>query len=145
MKLRDFINFDGNDEVHTFMKPGKGGKITGQMKYDAFVKHALTTVNPVMKSYLDKQKHAMEACGTVEQLSDLVIPALTPEMKELIVSIVEKQKHLDIVEQTYLLLDLWRAVSGRIGENINKMALHYANAIKSGAWIIRPNGHSFGL
>lgn len=143
MKLRDYIKLDANDELHIFMKSSKNGKITGKMKYDAFVKKSLETLRPVIIEYTERQDAVFKGCVTVTQIESLVIPALPDHIKEVIIQLVEKQKHLDIVEQTYLCLDLLRAVSNNLGTKIGKMAMHYANAIRVAPTIIRPNGKSF--
>lgn len=143
MKLRDYLNLEGNDELHMFLKTTKNKKVTAQMKYDTFVKNSLEKLRPVMNEYIEQWDKVFKDCVTVDQISKLVIPPLPPHILEFILQLIEKQRHLDIVEQTYLALDLIRAVSSNLAGIIGKAAIHYSRAIQMAPTIIRPDGKSF--
>lgn len=130
MKLKDHLNLEANDELHTFLKATSNGKTTGRMKYDAFIKQMLTKMRPIMGDYMTAQEALIKACTTVEQIEKLKIPALPNDMRDQIIEMIDKQKHLDIVEKTYMALDAFRAISTNIGANIGKMCMTWAGFLQ---------------
>lgn len=140
--LREHLNLDANDELHMFLQSTK--KKTAQMKYDEFVKHALPHFRIVMTNYL---KNVVEPqfreCVTVKALEELVIPALAPSVMEEIMLYIDKQKGFNMVERTYIALDLVRSISSEIGKQVGIIAMHYANAIRAAPKIVQANGKSY--
>jgi hypothetical protein len=75
-------------------------------------------------------------------LEEIVIPALPDSIREEIVSYIDAQKSLNIVEKTYLCLDLLRAVSSQLGSTVGKMVMHYARALQMAPKIVGLDGQS---
>lgn len=142
MTLREHLNFNSNDELHLFLQSTK--KKTAQMKYDEFVKASLAIFRDVIKTYLKEVVDPQfKACTTVTSLEALVIKALPDDIRDQIIAHIDRQKNLNIVEKTYLCLDLIRAVSSQIGTTTSHMVVHYATAIKKAPAIVRPDGSSY--
>lgn len=142
MTLREHLNLNSNDELHMFLQGTK--KKTAQMKYDEFVKGSLAIFREVVKTYLKEVVDPQfKACNTVTALEAIKIQALPNKIRDQIIDHIDKQKNLNIVEKTYLCLDLIRAVSSQIGSTTGHMVMHYAKAIQSAPTIVRPDGSSY--
>lgn len=130
MKLKDYLNLEASDELHTFLKASPNGKTTGKMKYTAFVKNMLEKMRPIMYDFIQAQESIIKACDTVEKIEKLQIPALPQDMRDQIIEMIDKQKHLDIVEKTYLCLDAFRSVSTNLGTAIGKISMTWASLLQ---------------
>jgi hypothetical protein len=139
--LRDFLNLEANQETHMFVRGLK--KKTPQMRYDEFVKHTLPKFNELMVKYLKEEvEPKFKEAATIQKLEEIVIPALPDSIREEIVSYIDAQKSLNIVEKTYLCLDLLRAVSSQLGSTVGKMVMHYARALQMAPKIVGLDGQS---
>jgi hypothetical protein len=119
-------------------------KKTAQMKYDEFVKASLAIFREVVKTYLKEVVDPQfKECRTVAALEDLRLSALPDSIRDQIIDHIDKQKNLNIVEKTYLCLDLLRAVTSQIGTTTGHMVMHYAKAIQIAPTIVRPDGSSY--
>ena len=140
--LREHLNPEANNELHMFLKGNK--KKTAQMKYDEFVKNALPHFRDIMTKYLKEEvEPKFKECTTVTALEALTIPALPPVIVDEIIAYVDKQKNFNIVEKTYVALDLTRGISTNVGTNVGHMVMHYATAICKAPAIVRSDGSSF--
>lgn len=140
--LREHLNLDSNDEVHMFLQSTK--KKTAQMKYDEFIKHALPHFRDIMTKYLKEiVEPQFRECVTVKAIEELAIPALPTPIMEEIMLYIDKQKNFNLVERTYIALDLIRGISAEVGKNVGLIAMHFANAIRAAPKIIQANGKSF--
>lgn len=128
-KLADFLSLDQNDEVHIFLQGDK--KRTPQMKYDAFIKSSLATFNIMIRDYIHEVADQLKECKSIKEIEDLKPQVMPSHIREAIITEIDRQKLLNIVEKTYLFLDLFRGVSSNIGKHIGNAALHYANAFKA--------------
>jgi mevalonate kinase len=131
LKIRDFLDLGADTELRIFLKTTKSK--TTQMRYDEFVKHSLEKFQPIMRAYMEKIDGSMKSCAIFEDLQKLEFPKYPPEIVDEVVTHMDKQKLLNIVEKTYLCLDLLRAVSGQIQTLTEKALLHYGNAFKAAA------------
>jgi hypothetical protein len=129
LQLRDYLDDTSNTELGMFIK--STGKKTTQMRYDEFVKHALERFKPLVQEYIASVDEHLKACQSLKEIEELKIPALPDNIREEIIAHMDKQKGYDIVEQTYLCLDLVRAVTSQIGSVVGKAAMHYGNAFKA--------------
>ena len=127
-RLADFLNLMANKEVEIFI--GSDDKRTSQMKYDAFVKVSLEKFNELIRSHVHEVSELMSKCKTISEIEKLSPEVMPKHIREAIIEQIDKQKILNIVEKTYLFLDLFRAVSSSIGTNIGNAGLHYANVIR---------------
>lgn len=128
-KLVDFLNLDANDEVHIFLQGDK--KKTPQMKYDYFIKTSLATFNVMIRDYVHEVATQMKECKSIKEIEALHPKVMPDHIREAIIKQIDLQKNLNIVEKTYLFLDLFRGVSSNIGKHIGNAAMHYANAFKA--------------
>lgn len=127
-RLSDFLNLEAHEERNIFM--AGDAKTTPGMKYDAFVKEALKVFHPIVEKVVMDADALLRECKTVEEIENLKIPVLPNHVRQEILIFIDKRK-LNIVEKTYLFLDLLRTVSGQIGSNIGRASMHYANAIRA--------------
>lgn len=128
-KIRDFLNLGTDNELHMFLQGTK--KKTSQMKYDEFVKHSLEKFKPLVEAHLNSVDETLKACTSLVELEKVVLPALPDSIREEIITHIDKQMLLNIVEKVYLCLDLLRAVSNQITKVSGTAILHYGNAFRS--------------
>lgn len=129
-QLRDYVNLQGNDDIHIFLRSTK--KKTAKMKYDQFLEVFLPISNQTVKKYIDGTiQPAMQGCKNVDEISKLQLPVLTDEMRQAILEFVDMQKSFNIVEKGFIFADCIRAVSMNIGDMTAKMALHFANTLQN--------------
>lgn len=140
-QLRSFLDLKADNEIHTFMS-GSRSK-TAQMKYDQFIKTTLPKFREMIHNYLQKEvEPKFKAATKISEIEGMKIPALPAHIKEEIVTVIDKQKLLNIVEKVYLCLDLLRAVSGEIRKIVGRMAMHYGNALRMAPKIVGADGKS---
>lgn len=140
--IRQYLNLDGKDRVHVIMT-SRSKKITGGMKHSTFVKAALELLNPMIREYIDGEvKAKFEASKTKEEIANLEIPSLPKEMLDAIVTLVDKQKHMNLPEKTLSLLDAMEATSTIIGKNVYHMAMHYAKLRDAAPLLVDRHGKS---
>lgn len=141
LKLRDYLNMDADSEQYMFLQ-GTKRKTVG-MKYDQFVKKVLPPFRQMIIDYLKEEvEPRFKLATTVTKIEEIKIPALPDRIRDAIVDIVDKDKTLNIVEKTYLCLDLLRAVSSELGSTIGRMAMHYARALQMAPKIVGLDGQS---
>lgn len=131
LKIREFLDLKADTELHLFIHNTKSK--TASMRYDEFVKHSLAKFQPLIKAYMERIDIPMRSCATLEELQKLEFSKYPPEVVDEIVTHMDKQKLLNIVERTYLCLDLLRTVSGQIQKWTETALLHYGNAFKAAA------------
>jgi hypothetical protein len=129
LKIRDFLNMEAVEETPMFIR--STSKKTSAMKYNEFVKHSLEKFRPILQEFLDEVDSQMKACKNEEELKALKIPALPDNIRNEIIDHIDKQKSLNIVEKTYLCLDMLRAFSSEIAKVAGTAGMHYMNAFKA--------------
>ena len=143
LKLRDFLDMTSDKEQGMFLMSTK--KKTSQMKYDEFLKHALPPHRSMIQEFLENTVNpTLAECKTVKDIEAIAFPALPDNIRDSIIDFVDSQKSLNIVEKTYLCLDLVRGVSAEIYKWVRQAVLHYGNSIQQanqiGGRIIGLNG-----
>lgn len=120
LKIRDYIEVGAPNEQTMFLSGTK--RKTAQMKYQDFIEGVAIKLNDHAVKYLEEDvKPKIAAAKDRKEISQLQIYAMTDQAHEFCLQLIEAQKNLNLVEQTFLLLDLIRAYEATVTKGLKAL------------------------